>query len=142
MAQSERGLEIGRRVRLPVSREGSARRSGERIEAKERCAIGWLHPCAFNQSGECERLLRTVAAEIKLKMRPGVETHALKSRVERRRIETPEAVAVGAERAGEHDLKTVGAAGQIVERLGVGVAGVRMVETRDNTPGAGGSKQR
>ena len=56
-------------------------------------------------------------------------------------IESPKPVTVGAERAGEHDLQTVRAVGEVVERLSVGLVGVRMVEPGDNPPGSGASKR-
>ena len=132
--QCERALEMGRRLRCPVGGKRSAGRGRERIEAEGHCAVRRLHARAFDQRGETERLPRAVAAEIELEMRPCVEAHAIESLVQGRGIESPEAIAVGAERAGEHDLQAVRAVGEVVERLGVGLAGVGMVEARDHAP--------
>ena len=90
---------MGRRLSCPVGGKRSAGRGRERIEPEGHCAVRRLQACAFNQRGECERLPRAVAAEIKLEMRPCVEAHAIESLVEGCGIESPEAVAVGAERA-------------------------------------------
>ena len=49
-------------------------------------------------------------------------------------IEASEAKSIGADRAGEHDLQTVRAAGEIVQRLRVGFARVGMVEAGDDPP--------
>ena len=117
-SQSERALEMGRGLRSPVGRKRSAGRGRERIEAERHRAV--RRPCAraFDQRGESERLARTVGTEIELETRPGVETHAIESLVKGRGIESLEAVAVAPERAGEHDLKTVRAIGEVVAAPG------------------------
>ena len=74
-------------------------------------------------------------------MRPGVETQPVESLVKGCGIESPEAVAVGAERAGEHDLQIVRAIDEVVESLGIGLAGFRVVKARDDAPGPVGSKR-
>jgi hypothetical protein len=56
------------------------------------------------------------------------------------RIEPPEPETVSAERAGGHDLQTVRSVREVVERLGVGLVGVGMIESRDDPPGTAGSK--
>ena len=90
---------MGRRLSCPVGGKRSPRRGRERIEPEGHCAVRRLYPRAFDQRGECERLPRAVAAQIELEMRPCVEAHAIESLVEGCGIESPEAVAVGAERA-------------------------------------------
>src|SRR5271163_5340153 len=97
-SQRQRALEMGRRVSFPVGRERAAGRGGERIKAERHCAVRRLHACALDQSGECERLSRTLAAKVELEMRPCVETHAVESLVEGRGIESPEAKPMRAER--------------------------------------------
>ena len=98
-----------------------------------------MRPTRSISAAKRERLLGAVAAEIEFEMRPSVESHAVESLVEGRRIEAPETKSIGAERAGEHDLQAVRAIGEIVERLGVGLAGVGMVEARDDPPRAAAS---
>ena len=139
--QFERALEIGRRLSCPVDREWSAGRGGERIEAERHCGVRRVHACTLNESGKCERLPRTLAAEVELEMRPRVETQPVESLVKGCGIELPEAVAVGANRAGEHDLQTVRAIDEVVESLGIGLAGFRVVKARDHAPGPVGSKR-
>ena len=68
-----------------------------------------------------------------------IEINALESLMERSGIELPEAKTISPKRAGEDDLQAVRSIGEVVERLGVGPASVRMIDPRDNPPGAAGS---
>ena len=86
-----------------------------------------------------KRLIRAFGPKIQFETRPCIETHPIESFVKRGGIEPPEAKTVGAERAGEHDLQTVRSIGEVVERLGVGVVGVGMIELRDDPPRTTGS---
>ena len=98
-------------------------------------------PRAFDQRAKTKRLVGAVGPKIEFETRPRVERRPVEGLVKRGRIEPSQSETVGAERAGEHDLQTVGAVGEVVERLGVGLVGVRMIEPRDDAPGTRGSKR-
>ena len=65
--------------------------------------------------------------------------NAIERLVECSRVETPETKSIGAQRASEHNLQTVRAIGEIVERLGVGLVGIGMIDSRDDPPRTAGS---
>ena len=134
-SQRERGLDNALRLGAPVGRERSARHGREGIEAKRDRAL--LGPCAraLDQRGETKRLIRAVGPKIEFEIGAAIETDAIESPVKRSGIEPSEAKTIGADRAGGHDLQPVRAVGEIVERLGVGLAGLGMIEARDDPPG-------
>ena len=113
----------------------------ERIEAEGHGAVRGTYARAFNQRGKTERLAGTFAPKIELEMRLCVKRRPFESPVKRCWIESSKPKTVGAERAGEHDLQTVRAVGEVVERLSVGLVGVGMVEPGDNPPWSGASKR-
>src|SRR5579864_7534605 len=134
--QLKRSFETRRRLSAPVGPERPAGGGGERIEPERDCAFFRFRARAFDQGAKAKRLARAIGPKIEFEMRPFIETHALKSLVKRGRIESPEAETISAGRASEYDLETVRAVGEVVERLGVGLAGVGMIEPRHNPPGA------
>ena len=140
-AERQRDVEIGLHMRRPVGRERAVRGGGEGIEPERHGAVGRTRARPLDQRGEAQRLARAECPEVELEMRAGVEAHAFERRVQRRRIELPQSEAVGADRTGENDGEAVGAAGEIVERLGVGFACVGMIEAGHDPPGTRGAQR-
>ena len=137
--QFKRGFDMARRLSPPISGERSARRDRERIEPERDRAVLRLCARALDKCAKTKRLVGTVGPKVEFEIRPCIETDPIEGVVKRGRIESSEAKTVGAERAGEHDLQTVRSVGEVVERLGVGLVGVRMVESRDDAPRPPGS---
>ncbi len=137
-SQRERGLDTGFRLSAPVGWKRSAGRGRERVEAERDCAV--LRSCAraLDQSGEPKRLIGAVGPKIEFEIRARIETHAIEGLVQRGGVEASKAKTIGAERARGHDLQAVGAIGQVVERLRVGLVGMGMIESamiRQGPPG-------
>ena len=126
--QRERGFDIGRHSSAPIGGERSAGRGREGIEPKRDQAILGLCARTFDQSAKMKRLIRAVGSKIEFEICPCIETHAIESLVKRGRIEPSQAKTVGPEGAGEHDLQAVRSIGEVVERLGVGLVGVGVIE--------------
>ena len=114
----------------------------ERIEAE--ADVGGLdaRAAARDERGDALRLSLGVRAEVQLERDAFVEPHALEGAMQRSRVRLRQAKAIGARGAGEHDLKTVGAVGEVVERLRVGVAGLGMIDAGEDAPRAGASARR
>ena len=130
-ASLERSSRLGT-VRAPRPRKGRAQTRPGNPRA--------LRPSA-RSARQSQRLIGAVGPKIELELRPRIETHAIESLVKRGGVEPSEAKAVGAERAGGHDLQTVRAIGEVVERLGVGLVGIGMIESRDDPPRTAGAKR-
>ena len=135
-SQRQRPIDIRLDVSRPVGGKPSMGGGGERIETERDGAIDGTGTRSLDEGGEAQRVVRAVAAEVEFEARPGVEAHAFASGMQSRRIGRLQPESIGADRPGEHDLEAVRAAGEIVQRLGVGFAGVRMVEPRHDAPGS------
>src|SRR5258708_2971424 len=133
-AQRERGLDIKPRPNAPIGWQRSAGGSHERVEPKRDQAILGLCARSLNQSGKTKRLIGAVGPKIEFELRSRIETHLIERLVKRGRIKPSEAKAVGAERAGRHDLQAVCSLTEVVERLGVGLVGAGVIESRNNPP--------
>jgi hypothetical protein len=137
-SQSERGPDMKPRSSDRVGWPRSARQNRERIEPKSDLAILGPGARSRDQVAEAKRLISAIGAKIEFEIRPCVETHPVESFVKGGGIETSEAEPVGADSAGRHDLQAVRSISQIVERLGIGLVGAGMIESRNDPPSAGG----
>ena len=121
-------------MRRPVGREWPPCCGAEGIEPERYGAVGRACAGPLDQPREAERLTCAVGAEVEFEAKAGVESNGLEGRVQSRRIGLLQSKAVRPDRAGENDRKTVRAAREIVERLGVGLAPVGVVELGHHTP--------
>ncbi len=136
-AQRERGVEIGLGVGRPVGRKRAGRGGGEGIEPKGYGGAGrFLRPNARPARRKPAPRCAPPAPISSSKRSPASKRTPFENRVQGRGVERLQAEAVSPDRAGEHDRETIRAAGEIVERLGVGFARVRMVEPGDQPPGS------
>ena len=135
-AERARSVQERLRVAAPVGGKWPESRRREGIEAEGDVAVGGKGARTLDDGGESVGFGRPVGAKIKLEARAEIKAHALERRMQSCGVRLREAKSIRADRAGEHDLKSVGAPRQIVERLGVGLAGVRTVEAPDDLPGA------
>ncbi len=86
-----------------------------------------------------KRLIGAFRPKIEFETGPRIETDPIESLVKPSGIEPSEAKTISPERAGEDDLETVRSIGEVVERLGVGLVGVWVIEARDDPPRTAGS---
>src|ERR1700733_14603583 len=137
-SQRECSLDTASRLSAPIGRKRSPRRGRERVEPERDCAVLRLRAKAFDQSGKTKRLIGAVGPKIEFEIYRCIETHAVEGLVECGGVELPKTKTVGAERAGGHDLQAVRSLGEVVERLGVGLVGMGMIEARDDPPRTAG----
>ena len=120
----------------------AARERADRIEAEGDVDCFRRDAAARDQRCEAGRLTFAVGPEIELEALRSGELHALEGfPCKSRRIGLGETEAIGARSAGEDDLQTVGAVGEVVERQVVGGGGIGMVEASENLPGAGATQR-
>ncbi len=107
-------------------------------------AAGAMPRRLTSAASSCPRILG-LRAEIEVERDAGVEMHAVE-RARDRRLGGVETVAVGADRAGEHEREPGRAVLEIVQRLRIGGRRIGMVDALHDRPGgarrAGGDRLR
>ena len=125
-----------------ANRAPGARVQAEGIEAEADVDGVDARAAARDQRGKPPRLRLGVSAEVQLQRDAFVEPHALEGAMQRGGVPFGEAEAIGARGAGEHDLQSVGAVGEVLERLRVGVAGLGVIDAGEDAPRPAASARR
>ena len=133
-AKGKRRIDIRPRLRRRIGWKRPPRRGGEGIEPERHRAVDGLRAGSLHQGGEAEGLAGPVRPEVEFETLAGVEADALEGRVQGRGIGFLQSEAVGPDCAGENDREAVGAPREIVERLGIGLARVGMIEPGHHPP--------